>query len=49
MVKYMPAHPPNIAGACWATGPREVMSHLQRGDVDLGFIGGAEGFWTGNS
>ena len=34
--------PPNVAGASWATGLVEVMALLQRGDVDLGFIGGAE-------
>jgi glutaconate CoA-transferase subunit B len=39
---YTMADPPNIAGATWATGLWEVMSYLQRGDVDLGFIGGAE-------
>src|SRR5947209_3820608 len=39
---YTMADPPNIAGATWATGLWEVMSYLQRGEVDLGFIGGAE-------
>lgn len=39
---YTMADPPNIAGATWATGLWEVMSYLQRGDVELGFIGGAE-------
>jgi glutaconate CoA-transferase, subunit B len=39
---YTMADPPNIVGACRATGLWEVMSHLQRGEVDLGFIGGAE-------
>jgi glutaconate CoA-transferase subunit B len=34
--------PPNVAGAVWATGTREVMGLLQQGVVDLGFIGGAE-------
>lgn len=33
---------PNVIGAAWATGLVEVMSLLQRGDVQLGFIGGAE-------
>ncbi|MBI2755670.1 MAG: CoA-transferase [Chloroflexi bacterium] len=33
---------PNVQGAAWATGLVEVMSLLQRGDVHLGFIGGAE-------
>jgi glutaconate CoA-transferase subunit B len=32
----------NVAGAAWATGLLEVMHILQRGDVNLGFIGGAE-------
>jgi glutaconate CoA-transferase subunit B len=39
---YTMADPPNILGATWATGLWEVMTYLQRGDVDLGFIGGAE-------
>ncbi|HLJ68390.1 MAG TPA: CoA-transferase [Chloroflexota bacterium] len=39
---YTMADPPNIVGATWATGLWEVMSYLQRGEVDLGFIGGAE-------
>jgi glutaconate CoA-transferase subunit B len=39
---YTMADPPNVAGASWATGLWEVMGYLQRGDVDLGFIGGAE-------
>jgi glutaconate CoA-transferase subunit B len=39
---YTMADPPNIAGASWATGLTEVMASLQRGEVDLGFIGGAE-------
>jgi glutaconate CoA-transferase subunit B len=39
---YTRADPPNIAGAAWATGLWEVMGFLQRGEVDLGFIGGAE-------
>jgi glutaconate CoA-transferase subunit B len=33
---------PNVSGAAWATGLLEVMQLLQRGDVHLGFIGGAE-------
>lgn len=33
---------PNVLGAAWATGLVDVMSLLQRGDVHLGFIGGAE-------
>ena len=39
---YTMADPPNISGATWATGLWEVMSYLQRGEVDMGFIGGAE-------
>jgi glutaconate CoA-transferase subunit B len=39
---YTMADPPNIVGAAWATGLWEVMTYLQRGDVALGFIGGAE-------
>jgi glutaconate CoA-transferase subunit B len=39
---YTMSDSPNIVGAAWATGLIEVMSLLQRGDVDLGFIGGAE-------
>src|ERR1700737_1332856 len=40
---YTMSDAPNVAGAAWATGLLEVMQLLQRGDVDLGFIGGAEG------
>jgi glutaconate CoA-transferase subunit B len=39
---YTMSDAPNVAGAAWATGLLEVMYLLQRGDVDLGFIGGAE-------
>lgn len=39
---YTMADPPNVAGATWATGLWQVMSYLQRRDVQLGFIGGAE-------
>src|ERR671933_433777 len=39
---YTMSDTPNILGAAWATGLVEVMALLQRGDVDLGFIGGAE-------
>src|SRR5438270_5357231 len=45
---YTMADPPNIAGASWATGLWEVMGYLQRGEVDLGFIGGAEVDIRGN-
>jgi len=33
---------PTIPGALWSTGTLEIMSLLQQGLVDLGFIGGAE-------
>src|SRR4030095_14455186 len=33
---------PNVPGAVWATGTLEIMSLLQQGLVDMGFIGGAE-------
>src|SRR3970040_3176093 len=33
---------PNIPGALWSTRTLEIMSLLQQGLVDLGFIGGAE-------
>ncbi|MBV9173367.1 MAG: CoA-transferase [Chloroflexi bacterium] len=39
---YTMSDAPNILDAAWATGLLEVMYLLQRGDVDLGFIGGAE-------
>ncbi len=39
---YTMSDAPNVLGAAWATGLLEVMALLQRGDVDLGFIGGAE-------
>src|SRR3954466_4669728 len=39
---YTMSDAPNVRGAAWATGLLEVMALLQRGDVDLGFIGGAE-------
>jgi glutaconate CoA-transferase subunit B len=45
---YTMADPANVAGAVWATGMWEVMSYLQRGDVHLGFIGGAEVDVRGN-
>lgn len=34
--------PPNVAGALWATRMSNVMALLAQGNVDLGFIGGAE-------
>ena len=39
---YTMSDAPNIVGAAWATGLLDVMYVLQRGDVALGFIGGAE-------
>ncbi|MCI0547366.1 MAG: CoA-transferase [Candidatus Rokubacteria bacterium] len=33
---------PNLPGALWSTGTLGIMSLLQQGLVDLGFIGGAE-------
>ncbi len=45
---YTMADPANIVEATWATGLWEVMSYLQRGDVHLGFIGGAEVDRRGN-
>jgi len=33
---------PNVRGAVWSTGTLEILSLLQQGRVDLGFIGGAE-------
>lgn len=39
---YTMGDPPNITGALWATRMVNVMGLLQRGAVDLGFIGGAQ-------
>jgi glutaconate CoA-transferase subunit B len=39
---YTMSDSPNVMRAAWATGLLEVMALLQRGDVALGFIGGAE-------
>lgn len=39
---YTMSDSPNIWDACWATGLVDVMQLLQHGDVNLGFIGGAE-------
>jgi glutaconate CoA-transferase subunit B len=39
---YTMSDAPNVIGAAWATGLQDVMYVLQRGDVTLGFIGGAE-------
>lgn len=34
--------PPNVVGALWATRMSNAMALMAQGDVDLGFIGGAE-------
>ncbi|MBC8268555.1 MAG: CoA-transferase [Rhodospirillaceae bacterium] len=39
---YTMGDPPNQLNAAWTTGLIPVMSQLQRGRVDAGFIGGAE-------
>jgi glutaconate CoA-transferase subunit B len=39
---YTMGDPPNIAGAVGCLGLNDVMSLLQQGRVDMGFIGGAE-------
>ena len=39
---YTMCDPPNIAGATACTSLMTVMALLQRGDVNVGFIGGAE-------
>jgi glutaconate CoA-transferase, subunit B len=39
---YTMSDSPNVMHAAWATGLVDVMQLLQRGDVHLGFIGGAE-------
>lgn len=39
---YTMSDSPNVAGALWCTRMVNVMGFLARGEVDLGFIGGAE-------
>lgn len=39
---YTMGDPANIAGALWATGTRNVIGLMASGEVQLGFIGGAE-------
>ncbi len=39
---YTMGDPPNQLNAAWTTGLIPVMSQLQRGRIDAGFIGGAE-------
>jgi glutaconate CoA-transferase subunit B len=36
------ADPPNVVGALWATRMSNLMGLMAQGEVDLGFIGGAE-------
>ena len=45
---YTMSDAPNILEAAWATGLLDVMYVLQRGDVNLGFNGGAEVDCFGN-
>jgi glutaconate CoA-transferase subunit B len=40
--------PPNVVGALWATRLSNVMALMAQGEVDLGFIGGAEVDRCGN-
>lgn len=39
---YTMGDTPNVDGALWSTRTLNAMGMLQRGDIDLGFIGGAE-------
>lgn len=39
---YTMGDTPNVAGALWSTRTLNVMGMLQRGDIDVGFVGGAE-------
>ena len=39
---YTMSDSPNVTSAAWATGLVDVMQLLQHGDVNLGFIGGAQ-------
>ncbi|HEX4743750.1 MAG TPA: CoA-transferase [Candidatus Limnocylindria bacterium] len=39
---YTMGDPPNVTGAVWCARTIDLMGLLQRGDVDAGFIGGAE-------
>ncbi len=39
---YTMGDPPNITGALWATRMINIMGLLAQGEVDVGFIGGAE-------
>jgi len=39
---YTMGDPPNVTGSVWCARTIDLMGLLQRGDVDAGFIGGAE-------
>ncbi len=39
---YTMGDPPNVSGAVWCARTIDLMGMLQRGDVEAGFIGGAE-------
>jgi glutaconate CoA-transferase subunit B len=39
---YTMGDPPNVSGAVWCTRTIDLMGLLQRGEVEAGFIGGAE-------
>jgi glutaconate CoA-transferase subunit B len=39
---YTMGDPPNISGALWTNGTRNVLGLMAAGEVQLGFIGGAE-------
>ncbi len=39
---YTMGDTPNVAGALWCSRTLDLMGLLQRGDVDAGFVGGAE-------
>jgi glutaconate CoA-transferase subunit B len=39
---YTMGDPPNVAGAVWCARTIDLMGLLQRGEIDAGFIGGAE-------
>src|SRR3977135_3025308 len=39
---YTMGDPPNVTGAVWCARTIDLMGLLQRGDIEAGFIGGAE-------
>lgn len=41
-VLYTISDPPNIPGAIYCNGVLDIMAFLHRGQVDVGFVGGAE-------